>query len=93
MRHLPTILLVFALPAGIVGYAIGAALVTALMPGQTTGLVGAFVALFVAGLCMVPFLVPFIDRKAKADLASHRRDMAIEARNGGADDEAPGGSA
>ena len=91
MRHLPTILLVFALPAGIVGYAIGAALVTALLPGQTMGIIGAFVALFVAGLCMVPFLVLFIDRKAKADLASHRRDMAIAAGDGGADDEAPEG--
>jgi hypothetical protein len=91
MRHLPTILLVFALPAGIVGYAIGASLVTALLPGETLGILGAFVALFVAGLCMVPFLVPFIDRKAKADLASHRRDVALEAGNGGADDEAPEG--
>ena len=71
MRQLPTILLVLSLPAGIIGYAIGATLVSALMPGQTTGLVGAFVALLIAGLCMIPFLVPFLDRKAKEDLAAH----------------------
>jgi hypothetical protein len=31
-----------------------------------------FVPLFAAGLVMVPFLIPFIDRKAKADLAAYR---------------------
>jgi hypothetical protein len=35
-----------------------------------------FVPLFVAGLCMLPFLVPFIDRKAKQDLAAHARSQA-----------------
>jgi len=86
-RQLPTILLVLSLPAGIVGYAIGATLVSAIMPGQTTGLVGAFVALFVAGLCMIPFLVPFLDRKAKEDLAAHRREVALKAGEAVPDDE------
>jgi hypothetical protein len=85
-RQLPTILLVLSLPAGIVGYAIGAALVSALMPVQTTGLVGAFVALFIAGLCMVPFIVPALDRKAKEDLAAHRREIALEASRTAGDD-------
>jgi len=85
VRQLPTILLVLSLPAGIVGYAIGATLVSAVMPGQTTGLVGAFVALLVAGLCMIPFLVPFLDRKAKQDLAAHRREVALEASRAAGD--------
>ena len=40
--------------------------------------------LFVAGLVMVPFLIPFFDRKAKADLAEHRRAMASAAEDGDA---------
>ena len=87
MRQLPTILLVLSLPAGIIGYAIGATLVSALMPGQTTGLVGAFVALLIAGLCMIPFLVPFLDRKAKEDLAAHRREVALRAGGSITDDD------
>ena len=86
MRQLPTILLVLSLPAGVIGYAIGATLVSALMPGQTTGLVGAFVALLIAGLCMIPFLVPFLDRKAKEDLAAHRREVALQAGRAADDD-------
>ena len=38
--------------------------------------------LFVAGLVMMPFLIPFFDRKAKADLAEHRRAVASAAESG-----------
>ena len=38
--------------------------------------------LFVAGLVMVPFLIPFFDRKAKADLAEYRRAVASVAEDG-----------
>jgi hypothetical protein len=31
------------------------------------------VPLFVAGLVMLPFLIPFFDRKAKQDLAEYAR--------------------
>ena len=34
--------------------------------------------LFIAGLCMMPFLVPWLDRRAKADLAAIRAARAEE---------------
>ena len=40
-----------------------------------------FVPLFVAGLCMVPFLIPFIDRIAKRDLEAHRAATAAADRD------------
>jgi hypothetical protein len=69
-RHLPTILLALSLPAGLLGYLIGVRIVEAVAPG--TQLLELFVPLLVAGLCMMPFLVPWIDRRAKADLAAIR---------------------
>jgi hypothetical protein len=72
MRYLPNILLVLSLPAGLFGYALGVFLVRTLAPSLANSIVVLFVSLFVAGLCMVPFLIPFIDRKAKQDLAAHR---------------------
>jgi hypothetical protein len=86
MRYLPNILLVLALPAGLLGYALGVFLVETLTPSLADGIVVLFVALFVAGLCMVPFVIPFIDRKAKQDLAAYR---AHQAANSDAD-EPPG---
>lgn len=75
MRHLPTILAVLSLPAGLVGYTIGVAVMSALpLPGDAKGILTLFVPLFFAGLCMMPFLIPFLDRKAKQDLAAHRRE-------------------
>src|SRR4051794_36372497 len=69
-RNLPTILLALSLPAGLLGYLLGGRLVAAVAPGST--LVELFVPLFIAGLCMMPFLVPWLDRRAKADLAAIR---------------------
>jgi len=85
MRYLPNILLVLALPAGLLGYAVGVFLVQTLAPSLANSIVVLFVALFVAGLFMVPFVIPFIDRRAKQDLAAYR------AQQGTADDsdEAP----
>ena len=83
MRHLPTILAVLALPAGLVGYTIGVAVMSALpLPGDAKGILTLFVPLFIAGLCMMPFLIPFLDRKAKQDLAAHRRETDAGSRSG-----------
>jgi hypothetical protein len=73
VRHLPTILLILSFPAGVAGYFLGARVVSAVAPGET--ILAIFVPLFVAGLCMMPLLVPFLDRKAKADLEAHRREV------------------
>ena len=70
MRSAPTLLLVLSFPAGLVGYAVSARVLTAM--GLQDVLVS-FLSLFVAGLVMLPFLIPFFDRKAKADLAAHRQ--------------------
>lgn len=72
MRYLPNILLVLSLPAGLFGYALGVFLVRTLAPSLANSIVVLFVALLVAGLCMMPFVIPFIDRKAKQDLAAYR---------------------
>jgi hypothetical protein len=73
MRHLPTILLVLSFPAGIIGYTLAADVLEGMtLPPDARSFVVLFVPLFVAGLFMVPFLIPFIDRKAKADLAAYR---------------------
>ena len=47
--------------------------------------------LFVAGLCVVPFVIPFFDRMAKRDLAAHRAQQASEADDRTAGDEPPTG--
>lgn len=69
-RNLPTILLALSLPAGLAGYLIGVRVVGAVAPGNQ--LLELFLPLFIAGLCMMPFLVPWLDRRAKADLAAIR---------------------
>src|SRR3954452_5375975 len=73
-RNVPTILLVLSLPAGLLGYLLGGRLVAAVAPGST--LVELFVPLFIAGLCMMPFLVPWLDRRAQVDLAASRARRA-----------------
>ncbi len=84
MKHMPTIMLILSAPAGILGYALGAWLVDSLsVPKDVGGLLILFVPLFLAGLFMLPFLIPFFDRKAKADLAEHARIQESIAKDGG----------
>jgi hypothetical protein len=87
MRYLPTALLILSLPAGLVGYTVGTAVMTALLPGLSKSALMLFVPLLVAGLFMLPFLVPFFDRKAKQDLAAYR---AREGRLADGDDTPEG---
>jgi hypothetical protein len=47
------------------------------------GLLFLFVPLFLAGLFMLPFLIPFFDRKAKAALAEHARSQEAIATESG----------
>lgn len=72
---MPTLLLVLALPAGAVGYFVGARVLEAVLPAGLQGLVP-FAALLIAGLAMLPILIPFVDRKAKQDLAAYRASQA-----------------
>jgi hypothetical protein len=74
MRSLPTILLILSLPAGALAYVVAARILGELpLPSGLHGFLVLFAPLFVAGLVMLPLLIPFFDRKAKADLAEHRR--------------------
>jgi hypothetical protein len=74
MRSLPTILLILSFPAGAVAYVVAARILGELpLPAGLQGFLVLFAPLFVAGLVMIPFLIPFFDRKAKADLAEYRR--------------------
>jgi hypothetical protein len=80
MRHMPTILLLLSFPAGILGYALGVRVMQSLPLGEDTrGFLVLFVPLFVAGLVMLPFLIPFFDRKAKKDLAEYARSREAAA--------------
>lgn len=88
MRFLPKLLLLLSLPAGLAGYFLGAQLVAILAPGLSDGVVVLFVSMLAAGLCMAPFLVPFLDQKAKADLAAYR---AGQRSAGGADGDRDAG--
>ena len=53
------------------------------MPEWLQGFLVLFAPLFVAGLVMIPFLIPFFDRKAKADLAEYRRATGSSADGDG----------
>ena len=77
MRSLPTILLILSLPVGAVAYLVATRILSELpLPEGLQGFLVLFAPLFVAGLVMIPFLIPFFDRKAKADLAEYRRATA-----------------
>src|SRR6476620_1610688 len=77
MRSLPTVLLILSLPAGAIAYVVATHILSSLdLPNGLQEFLILIAPLFVAGLVMVPFLIPFFDRKAKADLAEHRRAMA-----------------
>jgi hypothetical protein len=81
MRHLPTILALLSLPAGILGYSLGVQLMVFLdLPDPLGGPLGLFVPLLVGGLFMVPPLIPFFDRMAKRDLAA-RPEARTEGRS------------
>ena len=89
MRHLPTILLFLSFPAGAIGYAVTVQVMTAILPGTSNDLIILLAALFVAGLVMLPFLIPFFDRKAKQDLAAYRADHPETDPGAIPDDTAP----
>ena len=91
MRHMPTILLLLSFPAGILGYALGVRVMQSLPLGDDTrGFLVLFVPLFVAGLVMLPFLIPFFDRKAKQDLAEYARTREAAADPPGERGSGPG---
>ena len=76
MRSGPTILAILSLPAAAIGYAVSAAILSALsLPAGLADLLTLFVPLLVAGLCMVPFIIPALDRMARRDLEAHRAAM------------------
>ena len=86
MPTLPTILLVLSLPVGAVAYTVAARILGSVaVPAGAEVLVTLLVPLFVAGLAMMPFLIPFFDRKAKEDLAAYRASQEREPQDG--DDE------
>ena len=89
-RHLPVILAVASLPVGLAGYLAGGWLLRVLAPSLADGVLMIFVPLLVAGLCMAPLLVPFIDRRAKADLAEIQARRAAEEAAGGDPEPARG---
>jgi len=76
----PTVLAILSLPAAAIGYVVTTTILTSVLPvrGGLGDLVLMFVPLLVAGLCMVPFLIPFVDRMAKRDLEAHRSATAAD---------------
>jgi hypothetical protein len=77
VRRLPTVLLILALPAGVVGYLIAVRVIEGLsLPAGLEEPLSLTVPLFVAGLCMLPFVAPTFDRMARRDLAAHRAEQA-----------------
>ena len=91
MRHLPTILLLLSLPVGAIAYTLTVQVITALS-GRSNDVLVLLASLFVAGLVMMPFLIPFFDRKAKQDLAAYRSqhpDVAVDPTAATQDDEEP----
>jgi hypothetical protein len=86
MRSMPNVLLVLSFPAGALAYALTVQALEALqLSDDGREILILFVPLFVAGLVMMPFLIPYIDRRAKEDLASITRQRAAD-RGGGPDD-------
>lgn len=78
----PTLLAILSFPAAVIGYAVTAAILTSALSSMEGlgGLLLIFVPLFVAALCMVPFLIPYLDRMAKRDLEAHRAATAVADR-------------
>jgi hypothetical protein len=77
----PTLLAILSLPAAAIGYAVTATILTSALPREGLAeLLLIFLPLLVAGLCMVPFLIPLVDRMAKRDLEAHRAATAAADR-------------
>jgi len=96
--HIRNVLALLALPAGIIGYMLGAALIGAIpVPDPVHGFLVAFGPLLVAGLCAMPFVIPFFDHMAKRDLANapgrqgglEGRTSDPEGRQGGLEGRTP----
>jgi len=78
---MPTLLLMLSFPAGALAYALTVQGLEALqLSGDGRQILMLFIPLFVAGLVMMPFLIPYIDRKAKADLASITQQRVADGR-------------
>ena len=88
MRSKPKLFAVLALPAGAIGYAVAWTILSGLgLADSARNLLLLFVPLFIAGLCMVPFLIPWFDAMAKRDLAAIQARRAAEGTT--ADDTQP----
>ena len=71
MPVIRVLLLAIAIPAAVIGYTLTGQVLSALpLPEAIRGLVLGFLPLLAGGLCAVPFLVPFVDYKAKQALAA-----------------------
>jgi hypothetical protein len=81
VRAGPIVLGILSLVAAAIGYGVAMAILSALpLPKGLAELLVIFVPLLVAGLCMIPFLVPLVDRMAKRDLEAHRKASAAAER-------------
>ena len=81
MRAGPIILGILSLVAAAIGYAVAVAVLSALpLPAGLAQLAVLIVPVFIAGLCMVPFVAPLLDRMAKRDLEAHRAASAAADR-------------
>ncbi len=91
MRYLPNVLLVLSLPAGFIGYAVGVQVISAMsLPKQIQDVLTVFAPLFLAALFMMPFVIPFFDRKAKRDLAAYRLSQGRSEDDDGDDEGGTG---
>jgi hypothetical protein len=88
-RRLPEILAILSLPVGLGAYLVVGSILAAVAPSLAITIVGLFLPLFAAGLAMIPFLVPWFDRKAKADLAQIRAAREAGPPNAGPPDARP----
>jgi uncharacterized membrane protein len=73
-RHLPELLALLSLPAGLGAYLLTGTAIAQFAPGLAPTVVGLFLPLLAAGLVMIPFIAPWFDRRAKADLARIQAD-------------------
>jgi len=91
MRYLPNVLLVLSLPAGFIGYAVGVQVISGMsLPKQLQDVLVVFAPLFLAALFMMPFAIPFFDRKAKQDLAAYRASQGGTTDDPGEDEGGTG---